>query len=776
MASNHANGMPERDDLYSNRHPGPAYCSSTSFFAKPVPILAGHALTIEAETIDLPPIGHDAETGTRGNLQPACGVADRRLDQVLGEVVRRRRDLPLDLRQHGAELQGGRCANARFSDRGGQSDLELERVTHKACRHGTREAAVLGRFNNRPVGRVRLPGSQYILRASHVLIEAQWNPDGCRDRCGVAQFTARQRLFEIDKVGVVKLRQIRYRLRSRPGAIGVRTKANAIAELAAQLLNKKHVLIKRFGADLDHEKQNALSRSPLDFCDLIIHARRTNQPLLDKEMPSRSAVQIRNRQATCVRKRVGERNFERSNGAWRTSRLVPQPSKNLGTLGQPLSRRGRHDHILHLCHERGQLLTMGRVGRGFAPTLDCLLTGYVHKQAFGTFITTTSHDQWLSQRQTNRNGLDMRDAHDALSPMFLVLPQGVTVAQCAIDRRHGLCAQEFSQMEITMNGSLTRRDLLQALLAVSAGPLLARSNAALAASNDIVAASFSGVWQEGLKAGPIGCYKAKNGGDVALVFGTPSDFTQKIMATRSHPAIDVIIGTDADVFQNAQLGIIEKMDPAKVPNLTGILPIFKDPYEGWAFGYDGGRDGVALNTSKIRQAPKTWIEFVERVAKGEFGRAVMYPHLTATDGLAVTWLLNRELGGNLQDPSPAIKRIREMKPYVTKFYTSNAEPGTALTSGEVRCCRLDRRPDLWCPSRGAQQHPVFLTRTREPHADDLHDEGEKWGRARLGIFELRRGGQEPGRMEQIFPWLLHEQQGYRLPSGVAREAGSDLFG
>ena len=90
-------------------------------------------------------------------------------------------------------------------------------------------------------------------------------------------------------------------------------------------------------------------------------------------MPSRSAVQIRNRQATCVRKRVGERNFERSNGAWRTSRLVPQPSKNLGTLGQPLSRRGRHDHILHLCHERGQLLTMGRVGRGFAlqPSIAC---------------------------------------------------------------------------------------------------------------------------------------------------------------------------------------------------------------------------------------------------------------------------------------------------------------------------------------------------------------------------------------------------------------------
>src|SRR5436189_142806 len=71
------------------------------------------------------------------------------------------------------------------------------------------------------------------------------------------------------------------------------------------------------------------------------------------------------------------------------------------------------------------------------------------------------------------------------------------------------------------------------------------------------------------------------------------------------------------------------------------------------------------------------------VAKGEFGRAVLYPHLTATDGLAITWLINRELGGSLNDPSPVIKRLREMKPYITKFWTSNAEPGTALTSGEV---------------------------------------------------------------------------------------------
>ena len=230
----------------------------------------------------------------------------------------------------------------------------------------------------------------------------------------------------------------------------------------------------------------------------------------------------------------------------------------------------------------------------------------------------------------------------------------------------------------------TRREFLRFLGAASTGSLMAgHFTSAAAAPTNIVASAFAGVWQDGLKAGPIACYKAKNGGDVSLVIGTPSDFAQKVMATRQRPVIDVVIGTDADVFQNAQLGIIEKLDATKVPNMSGLVPIFTNPFDGWAFGYDGGKDGLAINTNKIKQAPKSWLEFTEQVAKGRYGRAVMYPHLTNTDGLAVTWLINRELGGSLSNPEPVLRRLREMKPYITKFYTSNAEPGTALTSGEV---------------------------------------------------------------------------------------------
>jgi putative spermidine/putrescine transport system substrate-binding protein len=237
-----------------------------------------------------------------------------------------------------------------------------------------------------------------------------------------------------------------------------------------------------------------------------------------------------------------------------------------------------------------------------------------------------------------------------------------------------------------MKTGTTRRQFLELVACGSAGGLLAAKTAhpaAAGAAANIVAPSFAGVWVDGLKASVVPCYKAKTGGEVEIVVGTPTDFVQKVMATRDRPALDVMIGPDSEVFYGMQLGIIEKLNPAKIPNLEGILPIFKDPYEGYAFGFDGGRDGLTCNTNRIKNPPKSWVEFTERVAKGEFGRAVMYPHLTSTDGLAITWIVNRELGGSLTDLSPFLKRMKAMKPYIVKFWTSTAEPGTALIRGEV---------------------------------------------------------------------------------------------
>src|SRR5438876_6858242 len=130
--------------------------------------------------------------------------------------------------------------------------------------------------------------------------------------------------------------------------------------------------------------------------------------------------------------------------------------------------------------------------------------------------------------------------------------------------------------EAIMATETTRRAFLRSVAAASAGSLAA-ARFAQAAGPSIVAGSFAGVWVDGLKAGVIPCYKKKTGGDVELVIGTPSDFVQKVMATRDRPAIDAMIGTDADVFQNAQLASSRSSSPPGFPTCPVSFPSSRSP-------------------------------------------------------------------------------------------------------------------------------------------------------------------------------------------------------
>ena len=145
-----------------------------------------------------------------------------------------------------------------------------------------------------------------------------------------------------------------------------------------------------------------------------------------------------------------------------------------------------------------------------------------------------------------------------------------------------------------MKSGTTRRVFLRALVAGSAGSMMA-ARLAQAAGSNIVAGSFAGVWVDGLKAGVIPCFKKKTGGDVELVVGTPSDFVQKVMATRDRPAIDAMIGTDADVFQNAQLASSRSSSPPGFPTCPVSFPSSRSPT----------RDGRSDSTAAATASPTT---------------------------------------------------------------------------------------------------------------------------------------------------------------------------
>lgn len=225
--------------------------------------------------------------------------------------------------------------------------------------------------------------------------------------------------------------------------------------------------------------------------------------------------------------------------------------------------------------------------------------------------------------------------------------------------------------------------------------------------SSITATAYGGPWEKAVKENFVTCFKEKTGVDANILVGTPSEWMQKIVATYQHkPAIDVLLSTSAFTHQAIVLGILEKLDENKAPNLKNVPAIFKDPFDGYAASFDGGAWAIAYNKERIKNPPDTWEELVERIIRGEFGKKVMWPSINQTVGPEFVWLMAITFGGSLDNISPGLQKIKAMKPYIAKFYSDMPSPGNALVTGEID---LAIWPDgrLWGLVKGGAKHLAF---------------------------------------------------------------------
>ena len=64
-----------------------------------------------------------------------------------------------------------------------------------------------------------------------------------------------------------------------------------------------------------------------------------------------------------------------------------------------------------------------------------------------------------------------------------------------------------------------------------------------------------------------------------------------------------------------------------VPNLAFTPELFRKPWDDYAAMYMYAGAGFFYNKEKIKDPPKTWIEFFDRAGKGEFGKSVSLPDI-----------------------------------------------------------------------------------------------------------------------------------------------------
>lgn len=230
---------------------------------------------------------------------------------------------------------------------------------------------------------------------------------------------------------------------------------------------------------------------------------------------------------------------------------------------------------------------------------------------------------------------------------------------------------------------LTKREFLK--LGGAAGAFAAAGVPLVhAAAPKVMVNSYGGVYETAVRENFVAHYMKLTGNEADTAADIPSAALSKIRATMPTPDYDLFIATSNDTIRAIELDLVEEIDASKLPNLSAVPEVYRNQWKNRAVSFSYGIIGFLYDTRKISNPPTTWVEFVERTIKGEFGRSVALPSATAA-GMVETciWPIMDAFGGSVTQPDAGFDKLREMKPYITKYTADFAEVLQLISTGEI---------------------------------------------------------------------------------------------
>jgi spermidine/putrescine-binding protein len=144
---------------------------------------------------------------------------------------------------------------------------------------------------------------------------------------------------------------------------------------------------------------------------------------------------------------------------------------------------------------------------------------------------------------------------------------------------------------------------------------------------------------------------------------------------------DLIVPSDYAVQQLAQLGLLEPLDAANIPNLAGVdgrfLRQYFDPHNTYSVPYLWGTAGIAYEATKVKPAPSSWAVLWD----GKYADNINM----LDDMREVFAVAHKRLGSSVNTTEPAAIRaakdlLIQQKPLVRSYTT---ETDTLMLSGQV---------------------------------------------------------------------------------------------
>lgn len=228
------------------------------------------------------------------------------------------------------------------------------------------------------------------------------------------------------------------------------------------------------------------------------------------------------------------------------------------------------------------------------------------------------------------------------------------------------CLKDF-----LMTTSSSRRLVLKGAMALGAAHLTGHAGLAFAQSKSISATTYPGAWESAHRSILLPAFGKASGGSTNLVSSLAVDTVSKIIASKENPPFDVIILDEGPYLAALQHDIFEKIPADKMPNMKNLPSKFIDP-RGLGVFVSGQIIGIAYNTDKIKNPPRSWNDLLKPEYKGRVGLAGMGSTLMSA------WMVEiaRLNGGSEENLEPAFQFVKKLLPNVSAVA---ANPGSLAT-------------------------------------------------------------------------------------------------
>jgi putative spermidine/putrescine transport system substrate-binding protein len=227
---------------------------------------------------------------------------------------------------------------------------------------------------------------------------------------------------------------------------------------------------------------------------------------------------------------------------------------------------------------------------------------------------------------------------------------------------------------------LTRLVWFGALSAALSSTLLSGS-AVWAADVTLKIASYGGAFDQVEKRAAADPFTKLTGIKIEFIDASPTTHLAKMIAAKGHtPPYDLVI-LDGDVRGQAQAaGVLAKLDPAAVKNLSEIYPQMRNP-AGYGPSFMLLSIGIAYNPEKFKAAgipePTSWADLWNPKLAGH----VSVPSLENVMGRNFLVAAARLAGGSDAPLSAGITKISTLK--AESYYVSSTELEPKFSSGDV---------------------------------------------------------------------------------------------